>query len=331
MIRLFATVLGVLAFTVGAGGLVSRYLQVSNELVLVVAAASPYLTAAGVAAMLLFGLAQRWVLTIVAAVLCVAMIAVQLPRFIGPEGTGVPGVAVRVVTANLGLGEADPAAVVASVRDSADIVVLQEMTAGVAAGMSAAGLDATFPYRVIDPRPLASGMGVWSRYPIVSSAHIDGYQLPMLSMRIRVPGVRFDPIVLAVHLAAPLVQPLDDFTHDFSRFSDTLREMAKQAGSGAVIVAGDFNATYDMRPFRQLLEEGYRDAAEQAGAGMTRSFPSTLAGQPWRRPVVGIDHVLVYNCVATTAGTESVPGSDHRGLLTTIEIPADPTASYPEV
>jgi hypothetical protein len=26
-----------------------------------------------------------------------------------------------------------------------------------------------------------------------------------------------------------------------------------------------------------------------------------------------------------------VPGSDHRGLLTTIEIPADPTASYPEV
>jgi hypothetical protein len=35
----------------------------------------------------------------------------------------------------------------------------------------------------------------------------------------------------------------------------------------------------------------------------------------------------VYNCVATGAGTVQVPGSDHRALLTTIDIPVDPTAS----
>ncbi|WP_099039542.1 endonuclease/exonuclease/phosphatase family protein [Mycobacterium neglectum] len=331
MIRVFASVLGVLAFAVGAAGLVSRYLPIDNEFILVVAAASPYLAIAGVIAMILFALARRWVLTILAAVLCVVMVGVQLPRFIGPENAGVPSVAVRVLSANLGLGEADPVAVVQSARNSADVVVLQEMTAGLAAAMSGAGLDATFPHRVIDPRPQAAGIGVWSRYPIVSSAPIEGYQMPMLSARIRVPDVRFDPTVLAVHLAAPLVQPLDDFTNDYERFPGTLREVAKQAGSGAVIVAGDLNATYDMRPFRRLLDEGYRDAAEQVGAGMTRSFPSTVPGQPWRRPVVGIDHVLVRSCVATSAGTVSVPGSDHRGLLTTIEIPVDPTASYPDV
>jgi endonuclease/exonuclease/phosphatase (EEP) superfamily protein YafD len=329
MIRVLTTALGLLAFAIGTAGLVSRYLPLSNEFVLVVAAASPYLTNAAVVALILFGLARRWLLTILAAVLCVVMISVQLPRFLGPEKIDVPSVAVRVLSANLGLGEADPDVVVQTAGDLADVVVVQEMTPGLAADMSAAGLDETFPHRVIDPRPQAEGIGVWSRYPIVSSAPIAGYEKPMLSVRIRVPGVRFDPIVLAVHLAAPLVQPLDDFTRDYARFPDTLREIANQAGSGAVIVAGDLNATYDMRPFRRLLDEGYRDAAEQSGAGLTRSFPSTVEGQPWRRPVVGIDHVLVRNCVATAARTISVPGSDHRGLVTTVEIPVDPTASYP--
>ena len=47
-------------------------------------------------------------LTILAAVLCLVLVGIQLPRYIGPEKTTVPGVAVRVVTANLGMGEADP-------------------------------------------------------------------------------------------------------------------------------------------------------------------------------------------------------------------------------
>jgi hypothetical protein len=29
--------------------------------------------------------------------------------------------------------------------------------------------------------------------------------------------------------------------------------------------------------------------------------------------------------------TVDLPGSDHRGLATTIEVPVDPTASYPVV
>lgn len=325
MIRLFVTVLGVLAFAVGAAGLVSRYLPVTNEFVLVVAAASPYLTAAGVAAMILFGLTQHWVLTIVAALLCVVMIAVQLPRFIGPEGTAVPGVAVRVVTANLGLGRADPGAVTELARTTADVLVVQELTPGAADGLSSAGLDATFPHRVLNAEDGGSGIGVWSRYPIVGSARIDGYQLPMLMTRIQVPSVKFATTVLAVHLAAPWVQPLHYFRDDLARLPATLRDLSRDAGAGAVIVAGDLNSTIDMQPFRKLLDEGYRDAGEQAGAGLTRTYPN----RPWRRPMIGIDHVLVYNCTASSAGTVVVPGSDHRGLATTIEVPADPTASYP--
>jgi endonuclease/exonuclease/phosphatase (EEP) superfamily protein YafD len=64
-------------------------------------------------------------------------------------------------------------------------------------------------------------------------------------------------------------------------------------------------------------------AAEQAGAGLSRTYPS----RPWRRPMIGIDHVLLYNCAATSALTVSVPASDHRGLATTIDLPVDLTAS----
>jgi endonuclease/exonuclease/phosphatase (EEP) superfamily protein YafD len=323
MIRVVATVAGGLMLAVAAVGFLARYLPISNEVVLIVAALSPYLAAAGLAAMILFAVVRRWVLTIVAAVLCAVMLIVLLPRFLGPEKTSVPSVSVRVLTANLSLGQADPTAVVALARDTADVLVVQEMTPGLAAAMVRAGLDSFMPHRSIDPRKNADGIGIWSRYPIADSQAVSGHAMPMRIARIQVPGVVITPTVLAVHVAAPWVQPLQYFRDDIARFPTTLQAAARNAGSGAVIVAGDMNATYDMRPFRRLLDEGYRDAAEQAGAGLKRSFPS----RSWYGPVFGIDHVLVRNCTATVAQTLPVPGSDHRGLFTVIQIPVDPTAS----
>ena len=61
MIRVLVTVVGLLALAVAAVGFVARYLSISNEVLLVVAAASPYLCATGVAAMVLFAVARRWV------------------------------------------------------------------------------------------------------------------------------------------------------------------------------------------------------------------------------------------------------------------------------
>jgi endonuclease/exonuclease/phosphatase (EEP) superfamily protein YafD len=323
MIRVLATVVGAVALVVAAVGLVARYLPISNEPVLIIAAMSPYLSAAGLVAMILFAVVRRWVPTIIAALLCAVALTLLLPRYLGPEKSGVPSVSVRVLTANLGLGKADPKAVVALAREKADVLVVQEMTPGLAVSLSAVGLDAVMPHRSIDPRTNAAGIGIWSRYPIADSRVISGYQLAMRIAKIQVPSVAIAPTVLAVHLAAPWVQPLQYFRDDIARFPTTLQAAAREAGSGAVIVAGDLNSTYDMRPFRQLLDAGYRDAAEQAGAGLTRSFPS----QSWTGPVVGIDHVLVRNATATAAQTVPVSGSDHRGLSTVIEVPVDPTAS----
>ena len=57
---------------------------------LVVAAASPYLMAAGPVGMILLGLGRQWMPTVLAACLCVVMVGIQLPRYVGPETSGLP-------------------------------------------------------------------------------------------------------------------------------------------------------------------------------------------------------------------------------------------------
>jgi endonuclease/exonuclease/phosphatase (EEP) superfamily protein YafD len=321
MIRILATVLGLLASAVAVAGVVARYLPIERHSVLVLAAASPYLMLAGPIGMLLLGLGRRWVLTLLAASLCVVMIGIQLPRYFGAKASEMPAAGVRVMTANLGMGRADPLAIAALARASADVLVVQEMTSEAATGLTSAGIDDTFPYRVIDPRAMASGVGVWSRYPIVESRAVDGFSLPMLSARLRLPGVVLDPTVVAVHFAAPWPQSIGAWRQDMGRFPAVMQQLGRNPG--AVIVAGDLNATLDMLPFRRLLSEGYRDAAEQAGAGLTRTYPN----RRWRPALLGIDHVLVHDCAVASARTIALPGSDHRGLIATVDVPLDPTAS----
>lgn len=323
MIRILATLMGLAALAVAVVGLGVRYMPITGHPTLVLAVVAPYLAVAAPAAVLLLGLGRRYVLTLVAFALTVAAVWVYLPRYQAQAVSDTAVVDVRVLTANLGMGQADPSAFVALAGDTADVVAVQEMTPEAAAELSAVGMDTVFPYRVIVPAPMASGIGIWSRHPIVHSGRIDGYALPMVGSRIRIPGVRVDATVLSVHLAAPWPMPLGAWASDIAKFPDTLREVGRTAGAGAVIVAGDFNATADMAPFRRLLEEGYGDAGMDAGAGLARTYP----GSGTWPPIIGIDHILTKNSSPATARTVSVPGADHRGLLATLRVPVDMTAS----
>ena len=80
------------------------------------------------------------------------------------------------------------------------------------------------------------------------------------------------------------------------------------------------NSTTDMRPFRALLHDGYRDAAEQSGAGIKPTFPADTR----LPPLVAIDHILTRDCAATSLRTLAIPGSDHRGLVVTVTVPPSP-------
>ncbi len=315
------TAVGFVALVVAGCAFASRYLSINNHATLITAALSPYLTVCAPvsAALLLWG--RHWILAIAAVGLTMATMAVQLPfyRDSGAAQTAVVGL--RVITANLLEGQADPSHLVRSAREQADVIALQELTPQEADRLSRAGLDATFPYRWLDARGGPGGVGVWSRFPINTPKRIGGYTFAFLTAQIRVRGVSIDPTVVVAHVAGPWPYPMDDWRRDLTRLPVTLSEIGEQAGASSVIVAADLNTTTDMRPFRALLADGYRDAAEQSGAGIKPTFPADSR----LPPLFVIDHVLTRNCTATSLRTLQIPGSDHRGLVATISIPRSST------
>jgi endonuclease/exonuclease/phosphatase (EEP) superfamily protein YafD len=317
LIRILATLSGVVAAGVAVVGLAVRYVPLGRHGTVLLATASPYLTLAAPVAVLLLVLGRRWVLTALAVVLTLAIAVIQVPQYLGPEAVTAQSAPVRVFTSNLGMGRGDPAAVVAAAERTADVVVMQELTQEAADGLIAAGLENTFGHRIFDPEPMAGGLGIWSRFPLTDSATVPGYSMVMLRSRVHVPDVAVPPILVGVHFAAPWPQPIESWRNDMAKFPTMLRELADEAGPGAVIVAGDFNATHDMLPFRELLATGYRDAAEQAGGGLVRTFPVG----PRRVPAVGIDHVLLRNADATAVRTELVPEADHMALIAGLVVP----------
>jgi endonuclease/exonuclease/phosphatase (EEP) superfamily protein YafD len=305
------------ALVVAGCALASRYLPITNHVVLFLTAASPYLMLCAPVSVVLLMWGRRWALAIAALGLAVAAVAVQLPLYLGSGVNRIAGVDVRVMSANIYEGRADAHHLVRRAQAQADVVAVQELTPRAVDRLSAAGLDATFPYRWLDERGASAGVGMWSRYPIQAPRRIDGYTMAFITAQVRITGVSTNPTVVVAHVPGPWPWPIDAWRRDLDRLPTTLREIAERADRGAVIVAADVNSTTDMRPFRALLHDGYRDAAEQTGAGIKPTFPADNR----LPPLLAIDHILTRDCAATSLHTLAIPGSDHRGLVVTVTVP----------
>ncbi len=305
------------AFLTALTGLVARFMPVTSHTVLIAAALSPYLMLfAGLSAALLLFTRQRWTAA-VALMLVAVVVFVELPLFIGSNRAPANSVAIRILTANVYQGSANPRALVAIARERTDLLVLQELTPEFADRLVSDGINSDFPYAALDTRAESAGVGIWSRYPIIRSRLVADYELGMISAVIRPSDAAADAVVLAAHLTGPWPQPIDNWYEELANLPETISEILADAGQGAAIVAGDFNATIDMKPFRQLLRSGFRDAAEQSGAGLARTYPANSTVPP----LVGIDRILTHNSSATNVQPVPIPGSDHLGLLATAHIP----------
>ena len=130
------------------------------------------------------------------------------------------------------------------------------------------------------------------------------------------------PCVQAVHTYPPL--PLAE-----GRWSDDLGALARQgrATQGRQVMLGDFNATLDHDPFREVLGAGPADVHDVLGRGIVRTWPSGL-------PLAHLDHVLIG---ANTGGREKkdaeqggvtaagvhqrpIPGSDHLAVVADLRV-----------
>lgn len=300
---------------------------VTNNILLVLAAGAPLLMVGSTApALVLLIIARRWVLAAASVVVAVVALAgpLQFYYFGRMAAEERPHVDIRVLTANLRYGEANPEFLVNLAREQADVISVQELTEASTHWLATVGIGAQFPYSVLLPDEWAAGAGLWSRFPI-EDLGVRHPEVGMISARIRVPGVQLDLVVANVHIGAPFSRPFNSWHASITKLPGILRQLADTAKSGAVIVAGDFNATPDMLDYRRLLDGGYEDAVQQSGSGFAPSFPANS----WHPPVVSIDHVLLRGATSTRSHTVTVPGSDHRAVLVTAAVPIDPTASYP--
>lgn len=263
-------------------------------------------------ALVLFGLLRRRAPAVVrrwytgGALLAVAGLALQAaiaaPAYVGRHATGEPDL--TVMTLNLREGEADPAETVALVRaHDADLLVLAEVTPAARAGLRSAGLDDLLPYVGGRAREGSSGTMVFSSYRLSAEQEIASRN-GAYRMSVAAPKGAFD--LVAVHTSQPLELPAE-WAKDWRAIN-----RAVAAVRGTLMVAGDFNATLDHRPVRDLLDQDLRDAAERANSGWQPTWP----GLPGLAGIITIDHVVHdarFDAISTV--TARVAGTDHRALV----------------
>ncbi|GAA2278563.1 endonuclease/exonuclease/phosphatase family protein [Nonomuraea roseoviolacea subsp. roseoviolacea] len=276
-----------------------------------VVAFTPYAGGAAVVVLLAAGLLRLRAATALALVAAVGLGAAVLPRAL-PDGDA-GGAGLRVLSANLLVGSADPAALMALVeRLRPDVLALQELTPAAVERLETAGLRRALPYVVARPGPGAGGSALYARHRLTPVAGPPPGTFEQAAGVLELPGgPRVE--VVSVH---PCAVHVSETRPCWRRELDAL----PRADGTLRVLAGDFNATLDHLPLRRLLASGYRDAADAAGRGLTPTWPA----RGWHGlPGVAIDHVLVPEGVSVRGYDVQAPvGSDHRPVFAELVLPA---------
>ncbi|RBP99078.1 endonuclease [Bifidobacterium xylocopae] len=287
---------------------------------------TPWFALAAAFALVLGLASRRWLSALLALACLCAGVAWQYPFFAAdhdlPKEALAAGSAelpvtdddaARVMTANVYKGRADPQAIVQAVRENrVEVLALQETTEGFVAGLERAGIGKLLPYAKVASADGEYGNGLWSATPMGSPARDDvdsaASQMPAGTVDFGSGRrVRF----VSVHTTSPGVGKWD-------RWKRSLEDVGAMKGHvhTSYVFLGDFNASYDHAPFRDLLGSRFRDAARYSGHGFTMSWPNDRPGVP---PFAAIDHIVFDRGIqAGQLRTISIPGSDHRALVGTI-------------
>ncbi|MFY9264143.1 MAG: endonuclease/exonuclease/phosphatase family protein [Solirubrobacterales bacterium] len=270
---------------------------------------TPWAAVASFAAVGVALLLRSWAAAAVAAAAALALVIVIAPRVTADDQPNARGEIITLMSVNMLAGRADAREIVELVRGrDVDILSLQELTPEAVAALRRAGLERTLAHGLDESRYAVAGAGLWSRERLRRGAPTDPrwWSAPegvieKLKLRVR-----------AVHPRPPISPEAEPVW----RANIAAMPTADPKDSELRIIAGDFNATLDHRVLRRLIDRGYTDAAEAAGKGLIRTWPSS----GW--PSLTIDHVLVDRRIAVRGfDVFTVSGSDHRALIARLQLP----------
>ncbi|MEV0062684.1 endonuclease/exonuclease/phosphatase family protein [Nocardia sp. NPDC050718] len=303
-------VLGWGALIAAVAGIVLHLGSWRQQSLVLLASGAMWLMLGAVLGLVLVLLARGWRSAIAGGVVLAGAAWLIVPGYI-PAAGAADGPQLRVLQSNLLFGQADPAAVVAAVRDNdVDVLTADELTTDSITRLRAAGLEERLPYFYLEPAQSGGGgTGIYSRYPLRENTKYDGFIMSNISATMDHP--QRGPIsVFAFHPIPPNI--------DFAAWTAELRRVDEILATAPTpaIVGADFNATQNHSAYRALLDGPFAAAADQTGDGVLLTYP---ADRRWG-PVIGIDHILVAGGVAEEVRTLTIPGSDHRALLATVRM-----------
>jgi len=310
--RRIAQVAGVGGIAVGVVALIALYSTKPINPLIAVASFVPILLAVTLAASLICLVFRRWILLAISVVLIAVGASVISPLYVA-NSSEIDGPTLRVMQANLLFGQADPASLTATVREKAvDVLTVQELTTSLEGSLRDQGLEQLLPHHYLVPDEAGGGgAGIYSRYPLTETRELNGFGPTNLVAEV---GFSTPFTLLAVHPGPAYVTPPDVWTAELSTLRNALDAAAAEE---TVIVSGDFNTTFTHKQFRDLLDVGYSDAADQLGVGIVRTYPADKKFPA----IVGIDHVLLRGGQAKSLDRIEIEGSDHFGLIVDVAIP----------
>lgn len=283
----------------------------------------PWLTVPAAAAFLLSLPARSRPLQMLTA----ALLGVQVLWLFPPTAAAVPDAAhagqpvvqVKVMAINAELGRADAEGIVGLVREQqVDLLVVAEYTRELADRLSAAGLSGLLPHQVAHPGDRAGGAAVFSSFALreVGVVPDTPFSMPVVGVDLSTAGQEAALRVVAVHTLAPVGEGLAQWRRDLSALDRI------DAGSGPLLLAGDFNATLDHREFRELLAGGSGapplvDVSAAVGSRLVPTWPM----RGYYLPGVTLDHLVTSPDIrGTDYSVRRVADTDHAAVLATLEI-----------
>jgi endonuclease/exonuclease/phosphatase (EEP) superfamily protein YafD len=259
-------------------------------------------------------LMRRWVPAALSVVAAIALALVVLPRVVPNGDPAIRGAAeLRLLTANIGRGQAAEELIDLVRREEVDLLSVQELTPEAATELRR-GLERTLPFHTLAARGGVNGSGLYSRFALRNLGLVPGtFSQPRATLRL--PGGRSIDVV-CVHPLAPASRLAVGDWHD------DLDSLPRANPEGPLqLLAGDFNATLDHDQLRDLIGSGYRDAAEVEGSGLVPTWPTDRIWPPG----VTIDHILADRRIGISAyEVHDLPDTDHRSVVATLSVPTQP-------
>lgn len=221
------------------------------------------------------------------------------------------GATLRIVSANLFAGSADPEAFAGlAERLGADVVAVQELSPD-----QAAALAVRFPYGLLAPRSDFDGGGIALARP----AQVEPLDLAERhSYRVTLdpgawPELTRSLEILNVHLYAPHADRGLGLWLRWRQFQRLAEQLARPALSGRVVV-GDFNAT-PLWPVYWRMAARMEDAARVVARREGRRPQRTWSRRPGGAALLRIDHGFVAQVRPERFQVVPVEGSDHRAIV----------------